>query len=122
MGQWLPGAIQSIKEGHVSVLFYYPDMDPKTEEPAMKELPLGRQDIRLPPLVDPSEFVVGRPVEIYSHSRQVWIQGHIKEVEEGNATATFRYPDMGEDAEFYEKVLPIGHQDLRLLPPAEATT
>merc|ERR1719343_666551 len=107
----------------MKVNFYYPDMDPKKEEPMHKELPIGTQDVRLPtfnaghldPNVNPADFVIGNPIEVFSHSRQVWIQATIKEVTQaGMLTASFRYPDMPEGSELYEKVLPLGHADFRL--------
>lgn len=134
LGVWCPGVVHDLKDGVVTIAFYYPDMDANNEPPAIKELPLGHQDIRLPttfwnagaddgvvlnPNVNPADYVEGVPIEIFSHSRQIWILGSIKEVSEGAVVASFLYPDMPSDSELYEKVLPIGHPDLRLpvVPP-----
>lgn len=131
LAQWLPAVIQDIQPDHLKVAFYYPEMDATKEEPMYKELPIGTQDVRLPttlwqnngmidPNVNAADFVEGNPIEVFSHSRQVWIKATIKEVSQaGMLTASFRYPDMPENSELYEKVLPVGHADFRL-PVAEA--
>jgi len=125
LGIWCPGIVQDLDTEVVTVAFFYPDMDPNKEQPAVKELPLGHQDLRLPgyatgaphtsgPPVSGGELVVGRQIEVYSQSREVWIKAKITQVQDGNVTMQLRYPDMPDDSELYEKVLPIGHGDMRL--------
>lgn len=122
---WCPGMVRGVQAGVISVEFYYPDMDPRAEPPVLKELPMGHQDIRfvkargpaengvyVDPNVDLLDFAIGRPIQVYSHSRQAWITGVIHEVSDGNVTAIFRYPDSEEQV---QKVLPAGHRDFRLL-------
>jgi len=122
---WCAGIVQELIDGVATIAFYYPDMDPSTEQPAVKELPLGHQDLRLPgfatgapynagPPVTEADLAKGGDLEVFSQSRQVWIKAQIKEVADGAVTVLLRYPDMPEDSDLYEKVLPIGHSDMRL--------
>jgi len=127
LGVWCPGIVQELHEaeGVVIVAFFYPDMDPSSEQPAIKEMPLGHQDLRVPgyaaeeprnlgPPVTEADLALGGKIEVYSQSRQVWITAVVKEVQDAMVTIQLRYPDMPEDSELYEKVLPVGHQDMRL--------
>jgi len=125
---WCPGIVQSLKDGVATVAFYYPDMDPDTEAPAVKDLPLGHQDLCVPgyglggatsnaaagPPVTEADVVKGGNLEVFSQSRQVWITAEVKDVADGMVTVLLRYPDMPEDSDLYEKVLPIGHSDMRV--------
>jgi hypothetical protein len=121
---WCQGVVQDVREaeGIISVAFYYPDMDPNKEAPALKELPIGHPDVRLavplPPNggapVSEAELVAGVAVEVYSESRQFWILAHVKEVQDGLVTVLLRYPDMPPDSGLFEKVLPVGHPYIRL--------
>lgn len=123
---WCPGIVQVLKDGVATVAFYYPDMDPNTESPAVKDLPLGHQDLRVPgydtgvangntgPPVTEADVVKGGNLEVFSQSRQVWITAEVKDVADGMVTVLLRYPDMPEDSDLYEKVLPIGHSDMRV--------
>lgn len=125
---WCPGTVKCVQAGVISVEFYYPDMDPNTQPPVLKELPVGHQDIRLvvatgttqvmanvDPNVKIDDFVVGNPIDVYSQSRQIWISAVIQDVSNGCVTAAFRYPDMPADSEeLFQKVLPAGHPDFRL--------
>jgi len=121
--RWCPGLVQDLREadGIVSVAFYYPDMDPQTEPPALKEMPIGHQDVRIampcplnPNPVSEADLVAGAVVEVYSESRQFWILAHVKEVKDGLVTVLLRYPDMPQDSGLFEKVLPVGHMYIRL--------
>jgi hypothetical protein len=122
---WCAGIVQELKDGVATIAFYYPDMDPSTEAPAIKDLPLGHQDLRLPgyatgaayntgPPVTEADLVVGGQIEVFSQSRKVWITSQVKEIADGMVTVLLRYPDMPPDSDLYEKVLPIGHGDMRL--------
>jgi len=127
---WCPGTVRRVHAGVIAVEFYYPDMDPKTQPPVLKELPVGHQDIRLvvatssamaniDPNVKIDDFVVGRQIEVFSQSRGMWINGVVQDVSNGCVTAAFRYPDMAADSEeLFQKVLPVGHPDFRL--PAQS--
>ena len=56
-------------------------------------------------------------IEVYSVSRDLWIVSTVQEItDDGMVTLQLRYPDMPADSGLYEKVLPVGHQDMRLLP------
>jgi len=127
LGVWCPGIVQDLnhEQALVVVAFFYPDQDPATEEPAVKELPLGHQDLRVPgvanegayntgPPVTEADLKVGGQIDVFSQSRQVWITSVVKDVRDGNVTVQLRYPDMPADSELYEKVIPVGHQDLRI--------
>jgi len=124
LGVWCPGVVQELKEGFATISFFYPDMDPSTEQPAVKELPLGHQDLRVlgyggntwtgPPLTE-AELKPDMEIEVFSQSRQVWIVSTVKEIANGEVTVQLRYPDMPPDSDLYEKVLPIGCQDMRLI-------
>jgi len=125
LGVWCPGTVQELKEGVATIGFFYPDMDPNNEPPAVKELPLGHQDLRVPgaesrntgPPVQASDLSVGMQIEVYSVSRELWIVSTVQEItDDGMVTVQLRYPDMPADSDLYEKVLPVGHQDMRLLP------
>jgi hypothetical protein len=125
LGIWIPGIVEELKEGIVAIGFFYPVMDPKTEPPAVKELPLGHHDLRVPgaesrnagPPVQASDLSVGMQIEVYSVSRDLWIVSTVQEItDDGMVTVQLRYPDMPADSGLYEKVLPVGHQDMRLLP------
>lgn len=128
MGLWCQGSTQNIAEdGMVTIAFFYPDMDPQKDEPALKELPLGHQDFRVPaylmsvnngPPVSEEELKKAGEVEVFSQSRGIWIKSQVKEVIDGNVTLSLRYPDMPEDAGLFEKILPVGHGDIRLVPSA----
>lgn len=131
LGTWCYGVIQEIVDGMASIAFYYPDMDPHAESPAIKQLPLGHPDFRLPTTasaipdgfldagVPESELLPGVAVEVYSESRGYWIPGKVASVRDGIVTATLRYPDMPPEQAEYDKELPVGHQYLRLhLDPA----
>lgn len=122
---WCTGIVQELNDGVATIAFFYPDMDPNTESPAVKELPLGHQDLRLPgyqtgapyyagPPVTEADISPGAKLEVFSQSRQVWINADVKDSADGMVTVLLRYPDMPEDSDLYEKVLPIGHQDMRL--------
>jgi len=124
---WCPGVVEAINEaeGIVTVAFYYPDMDPSKEQPAVKELPLGHQDLRLPgtatgaphnegPPVTEADLQPGGEIEVFSSSRQVWILATVKDTVDGMVTIQMRYPDMPPGSDLYEKVLPVGHGDMRL--------
>eukprot|EP00930_Biecheleria_cincta_P048106 TRINITY_DN33468_c0_g1_i1.p1 TRINITY_DN33468_c0_g1~~TRINITY_DN33468_c0_g1_i1.p1 ORF type:complete len:402 (-),score=56.59 TRINITY_DN33468_c0_g1_i1:79-1284(-) len=128
LGMWCYGVIQQIVDGIASIAFYYPDMDPQNEAPAIKELPLGHPDFRLPTTASSIQFSAGVPesellpgvaVEVYSESRQYWILGSVVEVKDGMVTVSLRYPDMPPDQADYEKVLPVGHEYLRLPLPEQ---
>jgi len=127
VGAWCPGIVQEVNDGNFTVCFFYPDMDPNTEQPVVKVLPFGHQDLR--PTQGPAEFlpthnsgppvtegdlVAGGSIEVFSQSRQVWIAATVKEVADGMVTVQLQYPDMPPDSELYEKVLPVGHGDMRL--------
>jgi len=121
LGVWCPGTIQEVHGNEsLSVAFHYPDMDP-SEQPVLKELPIGHQDVRMAsaetfnhtPLGE-ADLVQGIAVEVYSESRQFWILAHVKEVKEGLVTVLMRYPDMPPDSQLFEKVLPVGHVYIRL--------
>jgi hypothetical protein len=121
LGVWCPGEVQEMRpDGSISVAFHYPDMDPK-EAPVVKELPVGHQDVRLPqmevfdhaPLTE-AQLQQGIPVEVYSESRQFWILAHVKEIKDSQVTVLMRYPDMPPDTQLFEKVLPVGHNYIRL--------
>jgi len=100
-------------------------MDPKNDEPAVKELPLGHQDLRVPgfgmaeintgPPVTEADLAIDKQIEVFSQSRQVWIVSTVKEIANGEVVVQLRYPDMPPDSELYEKVLPIGHPEMRLI-------
>jgi hypothetical protein len=120
---WCPGLVQEMREEDsiISVAFYYPDMDPSTEAPALKELPMMHPDVRLampnppnPSPVSEAELAAGAAVEVYSESRQFWILAHVKEVKEGLVYVLLRYPDMPPESGLFEKVLPVGHVYIRL--------
>jgi len=122
---WCPGAVTAIADGLVTIDFYYPDMDPSTEQAASKQLPLGHQDLRLPgyetgapyhtgPAVTEQDIKIGDKLEVFSASRQAWLMSEIKEIADGQVTVELRYPDMPPDSDLFEKVLPVGHQDMRL--------
>jgi len=123
---WCSGIVHAIDEGVVNVHFYYPDMDPSTEQPAVKDLPLGHQDLRLPgfatgahyldsgPPITEADIKVGGKLEVFSASRQVWLLSEIKDMSNQMVTVQLRYPDMPDDSDLFEKVLPLGHQDMRL--------
>jgi hypothetical protein len=121
LGVWCPGEVQEMRpDGSISVAFHYPDMDPD-EAPVVKELPLGHQDVRLPPTetfdnppLSEAQLQQGIAVEVYSESRQFWILAHVKEVKEGLVTVLMRYPDMPPESQLFEKVLPVGHNYIRL--------
>jgi hypothetical protein len=128
LGVWCPGIVQEVNDGNFVICFFYPDMDPNTEQPAQKELPFGHQDLRLPglsagapynagPPVKEEDLVAGGTIEVFSQSRQVWIDATVKEVVDGMVTVQLRYPDMPPDSDLYEKVLPVGHGDMRLPQP-----
>jgi len=128
LGMWCYGVIQQIVDGSCSIAFYYPDMNPENEAPAIKELPLGHPEFRLPttasnmqfsPGVTEAELLPGVAVEVYSESRQFWIVGTVIEVKDGMVIVTLRYPDMPPDQADYEKELPVGHEYLRLHLPDE---
>lgn len=127
LGVWCPGLVQELLEGAAVIAFFYPDMDPNTEKPVTKELPLGHQDLRIPGYVNPAaipdntgppvtegDLTVGGKLEVYSQSRQVWILSDVAKIEDGMVTVQLRYPDMPPDSELYEKVLQIGGPDMRL--------
>jgi len=128
LGVWCPGIVQEVNDGNFTICFFYPDMDPNTEQPAQKELPFGHQDLRLPglnagapynpgPPVKEEDLVAGGAIEVFSQSRQVWINATVKEVVDAMVTVQLRYPDMPPDSDLYEKVLPVGHGDMRLPQP-----
>lgn len=132
LGVWCPGIVQEVNDGNFTICFFYPDMDPNTEQPAQKELPFGHQDLRLPglnagapenagPPVKEEDLVPGGAIEVFSQSRQVWINATVKEVVDAMVTVQLRYPDMPPDSDLYEKVLPLGHGDMRLPLPASPT-
>jgi len=122
LGVWCAGSVQEIGDGVATIAFFYPDMDQSTEAPAVKELPLGHQDLRIPgvsgaayntgPPVTEADIAVGGQLEVFSQSRQVWILSEITEIKDGQAVVQLRYPDVPN--EVFEKVLPIGHTDMRL--------
>jgi hypothetical protein len=127
---WCYGVVQSINpqgldaDGSVpsvAVAFFYPDMDPQTEEPAIKELPMDHPDLRvsMPPVanaapVTEADLQIGTSVEVYSESRAAWLPGIVKELQEGTVVTLLKYPDMPEDNNLFEKELPIGHAYIRL--------
>jgi len=123
---WCPGIVEELKDGFATVAFFYPDMDPKSDEPAVKELPLGHQDLRVlgfgtaaelntgPPVTE-ADLAIDKQIEVFSQSRQVWIVSTVKEIANGEVVVQLRYPDMPPDSELYEKVLPIGHPEMRLI-------
>jgi len=124
LGIWCPGIVNELVEGVATIRFFYPDMDPNTETPAEKQLPLGHQDLRLPgyttgsayltgPPLTEADIVVGGQLEVYSASRQAWLLSEVKGIADGMATVQLRYPDMPPDSDMFEKVLPIG-SDMRL--------
>lgn len=114
LNQWIPGRVQEMTDSAVVVAFHYPDMDPSAGA-AIKELPMGHQDLRLPS-INPAEagYVVGIAIEVYSHSRQFWCPGQVEAITENMITCLLRYPDLPEDSEPVTKVLPVGDPDLRL--------
>lgn len=125
IAMWCNGEVHDIKEGMATIAFYYPGMEPQNEAPALKDLPLGHPDIRLPttassipafanPGVPESELLPGVAVELFSESRQSWISGTVAEVKDGMATVTVCYPDMPPEQAYYDKVLPVTHEYLRL--------
>lgn len=129
MGVWCRGIVAEVKNGGIIVEFHYPDMDPN-EPPVVKELPPGHQDLRLAlnlaeefnhALVPEADLQQGIAVEVYSESRQFWILAHVKEVKEGLVTVLMRYPDMPPESQLFEKVLPVGHQYIRL-PEGDSAT
>jgi len=107
LGVWCPGHVHELRDGKIIAAFHYPDMDPDGE-PVVKEMPSGHQDLRL-------RIAMGCPIEVYSHSRQFWCPGLVKDVQEGMVTVLIRYPDLPPESELFEKVLPLGDPDLRLL-------
>jgi len=124
LGVWCLGEVLLLENGVANIAFYYPDMDKDKDEPAQKELPLGHQDLRLPgmvaganygPPVEEKDIAIGGKLEVFSQSRSVWLESEIKEISaEGMVTVQLRYPDMPPDSALFEKVLPIGHPDMRL--------
>jgi len=122
---WCPGIVNALDEGTATIHFYYPDMDPSNEQPAVKDLPLGHQDLRLPgyaagsgchsgPPVTEADLKEGGQLEVFSQSRGVWLVSEIKSIADGMVTVQLRYPDMPPDSDLFEKVLPMGHTDMRL--------
>lgn len=114
LAQWLAGRVHELKDGGVVVGFMYPEMGP-TDGVAIKELPFGHQDLRLPSY-SPGEagYLLGVAIEVYSHSRQFWCPGIVDAVGESMITCAIRYPDLTEDTDPAIKVLPVGDPDLRL--------
>lgn len=116
---WCPGRVQAVTDDRVVVAFHYPDMDP-TSEPAIKDLPRGHLFLRmLKPeratrAVTAADLCIGASIEVFSHSRQFWCPGHVKEMQDGMVMAVVRYPDVPPDAAPFEKAVPVGHPDLRL--------
>lgn len=127
---WCYGVVERIsapepEEGDVpivTVAFFYPDMDPQKEEPAVKELPMNHPDMRVPVTpalsanaVSKADLQIGASIEVYSESRQSWLLGIVKELtQEDTVVMMLKYPDMPEENNLFEKELPIGHAYMRL--------
>lgn len=124
---WCPGVVQSLAEGSaeggptITVAFYYPDMDPSKENPSVKELPMGHQDLRVPgfvtyagPPVTEADITNGAQIEVFSQSRQAWILATVEGVQDGVVTVMLRYPDMPADSDLYKKEVQLPSTDLRL--------
>jgi len=115
MQVWCAGLVQQIVDGVATVCFYYPDMDPNKEAPCVKEVPVGHHDLRLLAEVQAVDFAVGRPVDVFSRSRQLWLPGHITGITGADGDivqVAFRYPDVS-DTELYTKELPMDSPELR---------
>lgn len=126
---WCVGVVQNLQDGVATVHFYYPDMDVNVDQPAVKDLPVGHQDLRMlaadpnyysGPPVEEADISIGAKLEVFSASRQAWLISEIKDIAEGMVTVQLRYPDMPPDSDMFEKVLPLGHQDMRLPASNEA--
>lgn len=120
---WCLGKVQSIENGVLSVVFFYPGEAPDAV-PVMKQLALGDKDLRLRGIeaaLNPAggighEYLqVDSLVEVYSNSLACWCPGTVTAIADGLVTIDFYYPDQDPSKESAStKQLPLGHQDLRL--------